>query len=270
MTNGDDARPNEDRSAEASKLEALAHERSAHERSASELHPGHPSEKNNSLFQQPITRRGFVTTVGALTGGVCFGNRFQSAATITAQRAQQVSSGLIDLKLKINGQPHALSVDPRVTLLDLLRENFALTGTKKGCDHGQCGACTVLSNGRRINSCLSLALVHEGDDITTVEGLAEGKDLHPIQTAFLEEDGFQCGYCTPGQLCSAVALFEEHKRGDASFITPQLDSKDSHELTSDEIRERMSGNICRCGAYPGIVSAIQKVLQSQNNERSGE
>ena len=237
---------------------------------ARELHHEQRSDKTNSVFQQSLTRRGFVTTVGALTGGVCLGNRFQIAATVATQPGQQVSSSLIGLKLKINGQPHALSIDPRVTLLDLLRENLALTGTKKGCDHGQCGACTVLANGRRINSCLSLAVVHEGDEITTVEGLAHGEELHPIQAAFLEEDGFQCGYCTPGQLCSVVALFEEHKRGDASFVTPRLDSQNSQELTPDEIRERMSGNICRCGAYPGIVSAIQKLLQSQDEKRSGE
>ena len=146
-----------------------------------------------------------------------------------------------------------------MTLLDLLRERLGLTGTKKGCDHGQCGACTVLANGRRINSCLSLAVVHQGEQITTIEGLAKGDELHPVQAAFIEHDGFQCGYCTPGQICSAVALLEEAKRGDASFVTADLTRTGPAELTAQEIRERMSGNICRCGAYPGIVAAINSV-----------
>jgi xanthine dehydrogenase YagT iron-sulfur-binding subunit len=225
-----------------------------------------------SLFEREITRRGFVTTAAALTGGVCFGTAFplQSAGTIAAKPESEASTGTVPLRLRVNGQSHSLSVDPRVTLLDLLRENLALTGSKKGCDHGQCGACTVLANGRRINSCLSLAVVHEGDEITTVEGLAKGNNLHPIQAAFLEHDGFQCGYCTPGQICSAVALFEEHKRGDASFVTTQLSSPNSPDLTPDEIQERMSGNICRCGAYPGIVSAIQSVAHDQRNGGSEE
>jgi xanthine dehydrogenase YagT iron-sulfur-binding subunit len=148
-------------------------------------------------------------------------------------------------------------LDPRVTLLDLLRENLGLTGTKKGCDHGQCGACTVLSNGRRINSCLSLAVSHDGDEKTTVEGLARGGELHPVQAAFIEHDGFQCGYCTPGQICSAVALLDEARRGDASWVTPAVRRVGAVALTDDEIRERMSGNICRCGAYPGIVAAVR-------------
>jgi xanthine dehydrogenase YagT iron-sulfur-binding subunit len=152
--------------------------------------------------------------------------------------------GTVACHFTINGQAHDLRLDPRVSLLDLLREHLQLTGTKKGCDHGQCGACTVLVNGRRLNSCLSLAATHDGDNITTIEGLAQGDELHPVQTAFLEHDGFQCGFCTPGQICSAVALIEEFKR--ARF-----------ELTEDVIRERMSGNICRCGAYVGIVEAVK-------------
>jgi len=147
---------------------------------------------------------------------------------------------LIELRLRINGAERKVRVDPRVTLLDLLREQLALPGTKKGCDHGQCGACTVLVNGRRINSCLSLALTHEGDDITTIEGLAEGENLHPVQAAFIEHDGFQCGYCTPGQICSAVGLLNE-----------------KHTGTDEEIREWMSGNLCRCGAYSNILGAIK-------------
>jgi xanthine dehydrogenase YagT iron-sulfur-binding subunit len=146
-----------------------------------------------------------------------------------------------------------------VTLLDLLRERLSLTGTRKGCDHGQCGACTVLAGGRRINSCLSLAASHHGDEITTIEGLAENGSLHPAQSAFIEHDGFQCGYCTPGQICSTVALLAEAQRGEASFVTADLARSGPATLTDDEIRERMSGNLCRCGAYPGIVAAVKAV-----------
>ncbi len=148
--------------------------------------------------------------------------------------------GLITTSLRINGKENRFELDPRVTLLDLLRERLGLTGTKKGCDHGQCGACTVLANGRRINSCLSLAVSHEGEEITTVEGLAEGNGLHPVQAAFIEHDGFQCGYCTPGQIMSAVGLIREGRVG-----------------SDDEIREHMSGNLCRCGAYSNIIAAVK-------------
>src|SRR2546425_7910616 len=160
-----------------------------------------------------------------------------------------------EITLRVNGTTHQLSVDTRTTLLDLLRERLGLTGTKKGCDHGQCGACTVLVNGRRINSCLTLAIAHEGDDITTVEGLARGDALHPVQAAFLEHDAFQCGYCTPGQICSAVALLDEARKGAVSAVTPDVRKTGAASLTDEEIRERMSGNICRCGAYPNIVAA---------------
>ena len=144
--------------------------------------------------------------------------------------------------LNINGRDYSLSLEPRVTLLDALREHIGLAGTKKGCDRGQCGACTVLVDGRRINACLTLAVMHEGQRITTIEGLAQGDTLSPMQQAFLEHDAFQCGYCTSGQICSAVGLLSE-----------------GHAKTDDEIRERMSGNICRCGAYPNIVAAIRQV-----------
>jgi len=144
----------------------------------------------------------------------------------TAASAKRASSvGTVPLELRVNGQQHEIALDPRVTLLDLLREYFDLTGTKKGCDHGQCGACTVLANGRRINSCLSLAASHDGEEIVTIEGLARGSELHPMQAAFIEHDGLQCGYCTPGQICSAVALLTEAGRGDVSFFTSDL-SKD--------------------------------------------
>ncbi|MBC7514333.1 MAG: 2Fe-2S iron-sulfur cluster binding domain-containing protein [Herminiimonas sp.] len=160
--------------------------------------------------------------------------------------------------LRINGKNHALSLEPRVTLLDALRETIGLTGTKKGCDRGQCGACTVLIDGRRINSCLTLAIMHDGEEITTVEGLEVGGQLSPLQAAFVSHDAFQCGYCTPGQLCSATALMTELRAGDASAVTANV-RLPQHAATPVEIRERMSGNLCRCGAYPNIVTAIHSV-----------
>jgi xanthine dehydrogenase YagT iron-sulfur-binding subunit len=162
----------------------------------------------------------------------------------------------VKVRIKINGHDQTLSLDTRTALLDALREHLGLTGSKKGCDHGQCGACTVLVNGRRINSCLSLAVMHEGDEITTIEGLGDPSHMHPMQAAFLEHDGFQCGYCTPGQICSAVGMLGEAKAGFPSFITPDLDG--ATNLTDAEVRERMSGNICRCAAYPNIVAAIKE------------
>jgi xanthine dehydrogenase YagT iron-sulfur-binding subunit len=161
------------------------------------------------------------------------------------------------VELQINGRSHSLTLDPRTTLLDALREHLALTGSKKGCDHGQCGACTVLIDGRRINSCLTLAVMHDGQSITTIEGLAEGDNLHPLQTAFVEHDGFQCGYCTSGQICSAIGMLAESRRGVPSYVTEDL-THPQPVLTDAEIRERMSGNICRCAAYPNIVAAIKQ------------
>jgi xanthine dehydrogenase YagT iron-sulfur-binding subunit len=163
----------------------------------------------------------------------------------------------VTITLRINGASHTLTLDSRVSLLDALRERLAFTGTKKGCDQGQCGACTVIVDGRRVLSCLTLAAQTEGRSVTTVEGLATGDRLHPVQAAFIKYDAFQCGYCTPGQLCSAVALLEEAKRGDASHVTADVGAV-STSLSDDEIRERMSGNLCRCGAYPKIVAAIQE------------
>jgi xanthine dehydrogenase YagT iron-sulfur-binding subunit len=162
------------------------------------------------------------------------------------------------ITLTINGVTRTITLDdPRVTLLDLLRERADLTGTKKGCDRGQCGACTVLVNGRRINSCLSLALAHEGDEIVTVEGLGSPQALHPVQRAFVDRDAFQCGYCTPGQVCSGVALIAEARAGAASAATADVRKLGPAALSDDEIRERMSGNLCRCGAYVNIVAAIR-------------
>lgn len=164
------------------------------------------------------------------------------------------------LRLRVNATERSLEVDLRTTLLDALREHLHLTGTKKGCDHGQCGACTVLVNGRRINSCLTLAVMHEGDEIVTIEGLGSPEALHPLQAAVVECDGFQCGYCTAGQICSAVGMLAEAKAGWPSHATADVSSP-SVTLTDAEIRERMSGNICRCAAYPNIVAAIRQVAE---------
>ena len=161
------------------------------------------------------------------------------------------------MRLTVNGRPHALDLDPRTTLLDTLREHLTLTGTKKGCDHGQCGACTVIVDGRRINSCLTLAVMHEGATITTIEGLGTPEDLHPLQAAFVKHDGYQCGYCTPGQICSALSVLNEIEDGVPSLVSADLTAPP--QLTAAELRERMSGNICRCGAYSNIVDAITEV-----------
>ncbi|RYG24444.1 2Fe-2S iron-sulfur cluster binding domain-containing protein [bacterium] len=172
--------------------------------------------------------------------------------------AATAAENAVKVAMKVNGVTKTLELDSRVVLLDALRERLALTGTKKGCDQGQCGACTVLVDGKRVLSCLTLAASCEGKQVTTIEGLAKGDDLHPMQQAFIDHDGFQCGYCTPGQICSAVGMLTEARRGDVSHATEDV-TKPLGELTDDEIRERMSGNICRCGAYPKIVAAIQDV-----------
>jgi xanthine dehydrogenase YagT iron-sulfur-binding subunit len=180
----------------------------------------------------------------------------QSATAAAPGEAPHAPSQAVHLN--INGKDYQLSLEPRVTLLDALREYIGLTGAKKGCDRGQCGACTVLVNGRRINACLTLAVMHEGDQIISIEGIAKDEQLAPLQAAFIEHDAFQCGYCTPGQICSAVACIDEMRAGTASAVTPDV-RKSPSALNDDEIRERMSGNLCRCGAYPNIVSAIRKV-----------
>jgi xanthine dehydrogenase YagT iron-sulfur-binding subunit len=173
---------------------------------------------------------------------------------------------LVATTLKVNGREYALELDPRQTLLDVLRERLDLTGTKKGCDHGQCGACTVLIDGRRVNACLALAVMHEGDEITTIEGIGAIGALHPLQAAFVECDGFQCGYCTPGQICSTIGMLGEVRAGEPSNVTPDIASQEI-ELSDAEIRERMSGNICRCAAYPNILAAIRQYTNGDNEER---
>ena len=192
---------------------------------------------------QPLSRRTFLSTAGA----TAFAAALVGCETPTAKSPESLSEesppeGTMPLTLKINGKEHHLHIDPRTTLLDCLRETISLTGTKKGCDHGQCGACTVHINGRRVNSCLSLALMHDGEEITTIEGLGTPDKLHPMQAAFVACDGYQCGYCTSGQIMSAVALLKEP-------CGP----------TDADVKEFMAGNICRCGAYPNIVAAIQQV-----------
>jgi xanthine dehydrogenase YagT iron-sulfur-binding subunit len=203
-----------------------------------------------------LTRRGVLET-SAATAAVLAAGAPMLARAATPPPAEPPLT-LVSVTLKINGQAHTLMLDPRTSLLDALREHLALTGPKKGCDHGQCGACTVLLEGRRINSCLTLAVMHDGQDVTTIEGLADGQTLHPMQEAFLEHDGFQCGYCTSGQICSAVGMLAEARSGMPSYVTEEL-AHAQPDLTEIEIRERMSGNICRCAAYPNIVAAIRQV-----------
>lgn len=200
------------------------------------------------------------STVVAALGNLSTKNWAQTSPR--RQPAPTLAPETVDVTLRVNGTEYTLKIEPRVTLLDALRERLALTGTKKGCNYGQCGACTVLVSGRRINSCLALACMHEKDEIVTVEGLARGDELHPVQAAFIKHDGFQCGYCTSGQICSAVALINEVKAGTKSMVTSDIKKDGQVELTDAEIRERMSGNICRCGAYPGIFAAVREASSS--------
>jgi xanthine dehydrogenase YagT iron-sulfur-binding subunit len=172
-------------------------------------------------------------------------------------RAAAEAVSMSKVSFSVNGRPREIALDTRTTLLDALREHLHLTGTKKGCDHGQCGACTVIVGGRRINSCLTLAIMHEGDEIKTIEGLGTPENLHPMQAAFVKHDGYQCGYCTPGQICSAVAVLDEIKAGIPSHVSADLNAP--AQPTNAELRERMSGNICRCGAYSNIAEAISEV-----------
>ena len=209
----------------------------------------------NTPDEFTISRRGLLKA-GAATASV------PAAMAAHAQsrpppRAPAEAGTPVAVTLNVNGQARRLSLDPRTSLLDALRENLHLTGTKKGCDHGQCGACTVLLDGRRINSCLTLAVMHEGAQVTTIEGLGQPDKLHPMQAAFVKHDGYQCGYCTPGQICSAVGVLEEIGQGHPSHVSGDLTAQPL--LSVAELRERMSGNICRCGAYSNIVDAISEV-----------
>lgn len=199
----------------------------------------------------------FLSTITTFLSSWFRTGRAQNSPVIPTVKAQGAK-----LSLNINGTKQTVDIEPRVTLLDVLREKIELTGVKKGCNQGACGACTVLVDGKRINSCLALAVQFEGTEITTIEGLAKGEELHPMQTAFINNDGFQCGYCTPGQICSAVAMLDEVSAGEASAVTVNISNLEiPAELTDAEISERMSGNLCRCGAYPGIVAAVKEVYE---------
>jgi xanthine dehydrogenase YagT iron-sulfur-binding subunit len=204
-----------------------------------------------------LTRR-TVLESGTVTAAVLLGGLPRVALSAEASDAETAIAP-ISVELRVNGLLHRLTLDPRTTLLDALREHLGLTGSKKGCDHGQCGACTVLLDGRRINSCLTLVAMHDGQRITTIEGFADGEVLHPLQAAFVEHDGFQCGYCTSGQICSAVGMLRESRAGAPSYVTQNL-AEAQPVLTDAEIRERMSGNICRCAAYPNILAAIKQAV----------
>jgi xanthine dehydrogenase YagT iron-sulfur-binding subunit len=208
-------------------------------------------------FMKMLAAAGISLSAAHLLVG-CRSNASQSADGGNALKPGGTGIETVPVTLDVNGAKHRLDVDSRTSLLDALRERLHLTGTKKGCDHGQCGACTVLVGGERVLSCLTLAAQADGQAVVTIEGLARGDELHPMQAAFIKHDGFQCGYCTPGQICSAVAVLNEIKRGDASHVTADV-TKRVTDLTDDEVRERMSGNICRCGAYPKIVAAVQDV-----------
>jgi xanthine dehydrogenase YagT iron-sulfur-binding subunit len=217
----------------------------------------HPPENG----KRHKTRRNFLgqalTAAGTAIAAPSLLN--QATAAQPGKPSPDLGKGAMSLTLSINGKQQTLAIEPRVTLLDALRERLGLTGSKKGCDHGQCGACTVLVDGQRVYSCLALAVMQEGKQIVTIEGLAKGDVLHPVQAAFIENDGFQCGYCTPGQICASVALLDEVKRGCASAMTADLTQPPQLTTLSEaEIKERLSGNLCRCSAYNGIIAAVQQ------------
>jgi xanthine dehydrogenase YagT iron-sulfur-binding subunit len=205
-------------------------------------------------------RRGFLQSALAAAAATKAPAALAEAVARPADASPAAQAPPRPVQLNINGKDYQLNLEPRVTLLDALREYIGMTGSKKGCDRGQCGACTVLVDGRRINACLTLAVMHEGDKITTIEGIAHGDQLSPLQAAFIEHDAFQCGYCTPGQICSATACIDELRAGTASAVS--ADVRKAPVMSDDEIRERMSGNICRCGAYPNIVIAIRQVAST--------
>lgn len=229
-----------------------------------ELMPEDPKDLSAFGAQRRYFLKQILATGGGLMALQMLGGPEAFAHVVSDSPINELAAASIEngvkVAFKVNGTAKSLTVDSRMTLLDTLRERLQLTGSKKGCDHGQCGACTVIVDGKRVLSCLTLAATCEGRSVTTIEGLAKGGDLHPVQAAFIKHDGFQCGYCTPGQICSAVALMNEAKHGEASYVTVNVRTKSAPlQLSDEEIRERMSGNICRCGAYPNIVAAIQEV-----------
>ena len=223
-------------------------------------------EFSESVLVEKPTRRDFIKVSALGVGAVVLGS--VSAGEMLASSTEVVGGVAIEtakLTLNVNGKDYAVAVDTRASLLDTVRDGLDLTGSKKGCDHGQCGACTVIIDGQRQLSCLTMAAMCDGKKVTTIEGLANGEELHPMQAAFIEYDALQCGYCTPGQICSAVAMLDEAKRGDASQVTSDI--KGVTKLSRAEIQERMSGNICRCGAYPNIVDAIENVRDGKGGKR---
>ncbi|NSX02980.1 2Fe-2S iron-sulfur cluster-binding protein [Cupriavidus gilardii] len=227
-------------------------------------------DRNDDTGTPRLSRRAFLGTTVAAGGITVLPATSALAQTAGAAPSEpvQATAGAPNapVTLTVNGKRHRLALDVRTSLLDALRETLHLTGTKKGCDHGQCGACTVLLNGRRINSCLTLAVMHQQDEITTIEGLERNGQLHPVQAAFIAHDGFQCGFCTPGQICSAVGMLREVADGVPSHASADLSGARTvslQDLSEAEVRERMSGNLCRCSAYPNIVAAIRSAAGSQ-------
>jgi xanthine dehydrogenase YagT iron-sulfur-binding subunit len=221
-------------------------------------------DNNNQPLSNELefNRREFLAASGVVTAGVAVGMSPGAAAGQARRGTTMEAANRVPITISINKKQRTITIDTRTSLLDLLREHLDMTGSKKGCDHGQCGACTVLLDGRRVNSCLTLAVAAQGAEVTTIEGLGTPDNLSPAQAAFLEHDGFQCGYCTPGQICSATALAEESRRGELSIVSFETGHTNQPELSDDEIRERMSGNICRCGAYPNIVTAVRQLTRA--------